>query len=84
MMSVHSAKGLEWPLVFLLGVEAGQFPAYWTQTPDEEAEERRLLYVGMTRARQRLCLLWSRSTRDHAQRLSPFLDAVPAETITRR
>src|SRR5699024_10442190 len=63
MMSVHAAKGLEWPLVFLLGVEADQFPHYLTRTEDDHDEERRLLYVAMTRARQRLCLLGARSTR---------------------
>ena len=57
MMTLHSSKGLEYPVVFLPGMEEGLFPSVkpWEETPDEDIEEeRRLCYVGMTRARERL------------------------------
>jgi DNA helicase-2/ATP-dependent DNA helicase PcrA len=59
MMTLHSSKGLEYPVVFLPGMEEGLFPSVraWEEAPDEEIEEeRRLCYVGMTRARERLYL----------------------------
>lgn len=57
MMTLHSSKGLEFPVVFLPGMEEGLFPSVkpWEETPDEDVEEeRRLCYVGMTRAREQL------------------------------
>jgi DNA helicase-2/ATP-dependent DNA helicase PcrA len=48
--TVHAAKGLEWPVVFIPAVEQGTFPMYRCVEPHEIAEERRLLYVAMTRA----------------------------------
>ena len=64
LMTLHSAKGLEFPVVFLIGVEEGVFPHTRALTePDELEEERRLAYVGITRAQERLYLThaWSRS-----------------------
>ncbi|HBL20980.1 MAG TPA: hypothetical protein DDZ29_09075, partial [Alteromonas mediterranea] len=53
MMTIHTAKGLEFPLVFLAGVEEGMFPSQMTNDePGRMEEERRLCYVGMTRAMQ--------------------------------
>jgi len=60
MMSLHSSKGLEFPVVFMVGMEEGLFPSVrpWEETPDEDIEEeRRLCYVGMTRAREVLYML---------------------------
>jgi len=56
LMTYHGAKGLEFPVVFMTGMEEGVFPSYRSQTPTEIEEERRLCYVGITRAMERLYL----------------------------
>ncbi len=56
MMTYHGAKGLEFPAVFMTGMEEGVFPSYRTDTPEGMEEERRLCYVGITRAQKRLYL----------------------------
>ena len=61
LASLHSAKGLEWDAVFLCGLSDGLMPIGFAETGDEIDEERRLLYVGVTRARERLSLSWSLS-----------------------
>ena len=63
LMTLHSAKGLEFPNVYLAGMEDGLFPSYMTITsddPTEVEEERRLCYVGITRAREHLTLTSAR------------------------
>ena len=55
-MTLHSSKGLEYKCVFVTGLEDGIIPLYRAKTPEEKEEERRLLYVGMTRAQRRLFL----------------------------
>ena len=57
----HAAKGLEWDAVFLCGLQDGTLPITYAETPAAVEEERRLLYVGMTRARSELALSWSRA-----------------------
>jgi DNA helicase II / ATP-dependent DNA helicase PcrA len=57
--SLHAAKGLEWDVVFLPGLTEGNLPIVHAQSEEAVAEERRLLYVGMTRARERLYLSWA-------------------------
>ncbi|MBN2622613.1 MAG: ATP-binding domain-containing protein [Acidimicrobiales bacterium] len=86
LMTLHSAKGLEFPVVFLIGLEDGVFPHLRSLTePDQLEEERRLAYVGITRARRRLYLThaWSRSLFGGTQYNPPsrFLDEIPAELV---
>ena len=85
-MTLHSAKGLEFPVVFLIGVEEGVFPHTRALTePDELEEERRLAYVGITRARERLYIThaWSRSLFGSTQYNPPsrFLEEIPGELV---
>jgi DNA helicase-2/ATP-dependent DNA helicase PcrA len=88
LMTAHNAKGLEFPVVFLSGMEQGLFPHNRSiNSPDALEEERRLCYVGMTRARKRLVLTWARYRRrfggGEQERSTPswFLSEVPAELI---
>ncbi|MGJ3509205.1 ATP-dependent DNA helicase UvrD2 [Enemella sp. A6] len=76
--TLHSAKGLEWDAVALVGVHEGSVPFVLAQTPDEIAEERRLLYVGVTRARRDLWISWSTSRSGGGRRRSAsrFLDGI--------
>jgi DNA helicase-2/ATP-dependent DNA helicase PcrA len=87
LMTMHSAKGLEFPVVFILGMEDGVFPHLRSLgEPDQLEEERRLAYVGITRARERLYLssAWSRTIFGSTQYNPPsrFLDEIPSELIT--
>lgn len=84
LMTLHSAKGLEFPNVYLCGMEDGIFPSYMTITsddPTEIEEERRLCYVGITRARQRLSLSCARQRMVHGEtqfnKPSRFIREIP-------
>ena len=86
LMTLHSAKGLEFPVVFIVGVEEGVFPHVRALTePDQMEEERRLAYVGITRAMERLFVshAWSRMLFGTTQYNPPsrFLDEVPSELV---
>jgi ATP-dependent DNA helicase UvrD/PcrA len=88
MMTLHSAKGLEFPVVVLAGLEEGLFPHSRSSEDEEELEEeRRLCYVGMTRARSRLVLTGAARRRIFGEYQSSepsrFIDEVPAELVER-
>lgn len=88
LMTLHSAKGLEFPHVYLAGVEDGLFPSYMTITSDDNEdleEERRLCYVGITRAEEKLTLTCARRrmVRGETQfnKMSRFIKEIPMELI---
>lgn len=89
LMTLHSAKGLEFPHVYLAGMEDGIFPSYMTITaddPEEVEEERRLCYVGITRAEEELTLTCARRRmiRGETQynKMSRFLKEIPMELLS--
>ncbi|GHG96364.1 ATP-dependent DNA helicase UvrD2 [Streptomyces lanatus] len=86
LASLHSAKGLEWDVVFLVGVAEGMMPITYAKTDEQIEEERRLLYVGVTRARRHLHVSWSLSRAPGGRpnrRPSRFLDGLrPGSTAT--
>ena len=86
LMTVHTAKGLEWPIVAVAGLEDGLFPlGRSVEVPGGAEEERRLVYVAMTRAKDRLYLTWARMRRRGGQLMpglpSRFIEAVPSEVL---
>ena len=85
LMTLHAAKGLEFPVVFICGVEDGLVP--FRERDADLAEERRLFYVGMTRAEEELVLLRARSRQRYGERvqcaLSPFVEEIPAQLLAR-
>jgi len=88
LSSLHSAKGLEWDAVFLIGLVEGTLPITYADTPAAVEEERRLLYVGVTRAREFVHLSWSAARAPGgrgSRRPSRFLDGLrPADPETTR
>ena len=87
LMTIHNAKGLEYPVVFLTGMEEGLFPHSRSIQDGDVEEERRLAYVGITRARERLILVHTQSRSVFGKRQysmpSRFLDELPAEHVER-
>lgn len=89
LMTLHSAKGLEFPNVYLAGMEDGLFPSYMSITSDhaqeEVEEERRLAYVGITRAKEHLMLTCAKQRMVHGRtqynRLSRFIEEIPQEYL---
>ena len=77
LLTYHRAKGLEFDAVFLPRLDEKELPSRLAKTDEERAEERRLLYVGITRARRHLAITWSRDP-------SPFLAELGVETRPRR
>jgi DNA helicase-2/ATP-dependent DNA helicase PcrA len=89
LMTLHTAKGLEWPVVVMTGMEHGLFPlARAEEQPAGLEEERRLCYVGLTRAKDKLYLTWARARRRggelRAGIASRFLKAIPPGIIEER
>ncbi len=90
LLTMHNAKGLEWPVVFLAGMEDGLFPhSRSLESEHQMEEERRLCYVGMTRAEKRLILTWARARRKFGggplepRMMSRFLLEVPTKYVDR-
>ncbi len=86
LASLHSAKGLEWDAVFVVGCHEGTLPLSYATTAAQIEEERRLLYVGVTRAREHLNISWSLSRQPGGRgnrRPSRFLDGVRPDGVTR-
>ena len=88
LMTLHSAKGLEFPVVFMTGLEDGVFPGYMSivsEDPEDMEEERRLCYVGITRAQEKLYITHAKSRRVHGQeqlsKVSRFLMEIPPEVV---
>ena len=83
VMTLHAAKGLEFPVVFICGVEDGLLPVHTAGA--EIAEERRLFYVGLTRAREEIILVHARTRQRHGTRqpsdMSPFVHELPSELL---
>ncbi|MCK8787575.1 UvrD-helicase domain-containing protein [Roseomonas sp. NAR14] len=77
VMTLHRAKGLEFDHVLLAGLEEGVWPHWQAEEHGTLAEERRLFYVGLTRARHSLCLSWARHRREWAGKPSRFLAEIP-------
>jgi DNA helicase-2/ATP-dependent DNA helicase PcrA len=86
LMTLHTAKGLEWPVVVISGLEEGLFPLSRSLESQEGLEEeRRLFYVGLTRARDKLYLTWARARRRGGElrrgMVSRFMESVPASLL---
>jgi DNA helicase-2/ATP-dependent DNA helicase PcrA len=89
LMTLHNAKGLEFPVVFITGLEEGLFPLARTHDdPSQLEEERRLFYVGITRAQRKLYLTHARGRRRNGEYLpsvsSSFLQPIPAEMLDKQ
>jgi DNA helicase-2/ATP-dependent DNA helicase PcrA len=86
LMTLHTAKGLEWPVVVISGLEDGLFPlGRAMETQEGLEEERRLFYVGLTRAKDKLYLSWARARRRGGElrpgMVSRFLESIPPELL---
>ena len=86
LATLHAAKGLEWECVFIVGAHEGTLPISYAQTPAQVEEERRLFYVGVTRAKEQLSISWStsRSPGGRASRgPTRFLDPIGVRGLAR-
>ncbi|AOQ24559.1 ATP-dependent DNA helicase PcrA [Moorella thermoacetica] len=82
VMTIHAAKGLEFPVVFVIGLNEGQLPHFRALQEQDDEEERRLMYVAMTRAMEKLYLLGYKWTnRKEVMRKSRFLDEIPSKYL---
>ena len=78
LSTIHAAKGLEWPVVFVCGVEGGVFPSSHAETSADYQEERRLAYVALTRARETLSVTGSAQRHGKPRATSPYLTELRA------
>jgi DNA helicase-2/ATP-dependent DNA helicase PcrA len=76
LSSFHAAKGLEWEVVFVVGVERGLVPISYAETPEAKAEEQRLLHVALSRAASSLHISWARTRGTRNRKPSPWLGTV--------
>ena len=85
LLTLHSAKGLEFPVVFIMGCEDSLLPLKWGSETENYEEERRLFYVGITRAKEHLILSWSRKrawqSKMREMQPSPFLRELPQSLV---
>jgi len=81
IITVHQAKGAEFDWVFLAGAHESGYPSYYSQKEGRELEERRLFYVAMTRAKQKLSICWSKSQWINSE--SPYLKFIPQQLVKR-
>ena len=86
LMTLHAAKGLEFPLVMMVGMEEGLFPSQMSvEDPERLEEERRLAYVGITRAQRKLIMTWTEKRRWHGREIYPqpsrFLAELPEDCV---
>ena len=88
LMTLHSAKGLEFPIVYMTGLEDGLFPSYMTivsDDPTDVEEERRLCYVGITRAQKELNISSAKQRMVHGEtqmnKVSRFVNEIPKELL---
>ena len=79
LLTLHAAKGLEWDTVFIIGAWDGMLPFVGAATDLARAEELRLVYVGVTRPRQRLMITWGLQGDNGRRRVSPYLDGAAPE-----
>lgn len=85
LMTLHASKGLEFPVVFIMGMEEEILPHRSSIEEDNIAEERRLMYVGITRAREELILTYAAQRKQYGEKIetipSRFLDELPEEDL---
>ncbi len=89
LSTVHSAKGLEWDTVFIIHLAEGKFPAAQSHLPEEQEEERRLLYVAATRAKKELHFIYPREVMSADRlsslgRISPLLEDIPHDLLRQK
>ena len=80
LSTIHAAKGLEWPVVFVCGVEGGVFPSAHAETSADQQEERRLAYVALTRARETLAVTGAAQRHGKPRTTSPYISELNRQT----
>jgi len=84
LMTVHASKGLEFPVVFITALEDDIFPHMYSKEEKNDEEERRLFYVAITRAKERLFLSYVESRNNRQMKLSPFIKDIPEDLLVFR